>query len=530
MTMTMPLAQQISYQAPGAGSVQTDVQSKLREFVSVKDFGAVGDGVTDDTVAIQAAIDSLTNGGVVFIPSGAYITTAELSINVPGVTIQGQGCGDKLFSTTGAASRIRSSALTGSVIRAKAINTRIIGVSIEATTERQNAARDTSAAGYNAGLRFEGADAANSTDRVVGSLVDNVKVSGQPNDGIIFVAGCFQSAVRDSYVYLNGGSGVVVDAGLRTGRTNLSAPGPITLENVVSHFNEGSGFVFGNPSDDATAVVPSLRIVAINCESLSNNVNTTGGITYEAASWYVRGDNIAMLQCAATCSNKVGTPNHHIGIALAGRVQKYFGFRFLSVSRPIKIINYAGVTNSGIDFDQFQIRSITSAQVCELSAPTVGVSLVTDDIIDMPSITNFVTTTAIDGLRIKRRGSETSQNQSRNLDYASTGNIVLADDAATSVEFSASGTFGIVLISGPTTSARPSLVAFRVGSSNYVSVLAGIMNGTTGVLTGTTGPDANVSISTDAGNNRLYIENRSGSSRTFRLTFFSMQNGVLLVS
>jgi len=63
------------------------VENRLRDTVSVKDFGAVGDGVTDDTAAIQAAIDS---GKSVYMPSGIYLISSTL--NVPsGLTLKGEG-------------------------------------------------------------------------------------------------------------------------------------------------------------------------------------------------------------------------------------------------------------------------------------------------------------------------------------------------------------------------------------------------------------------------------------------------------
>lgn len=60
--------------------------SNFRAFdcINVLDFGAKGDGVTDDTNAIQSAINSLageTRGGVVFLPKGTYIISKSININ-----------------------------------------------------------------------------------------------------------------------------------------------------------------------------------------------------------------------------------------------------------------------------------------------------------------------------------------------------------------------------------------------------------------------------------------------------------------
>ena len=59
------------------------------DYVNVKDFGAVGDGVVDDTTAIQAAVDE---GGTVFLPKGIYKITSTIDITNPGcLTILGEG-------------------------------------------------------------------------------------------------------------------------------------------------------------------------------------------------------------------------------------------------------------------------------------------------------------------------------------------------------------------------------------------------------------------------------------------------------
>jgi parallel beta-helix repeat protein len=47
---------------------------------NVKDFGAVGDGVADDTSEIQDALNQAGNGGTILFPPGIYLITASLSI------------------------------------------------------------------------------------------------------------------------------------------------------------------------------------------------------------------------------------------------------------------------------------------------------------------------------------------------------------------------------------------------------------------------------------------------------------------
>lgn len=94
----------VTFSAPSTrfGAASTNVQTYLAELdnrltqaVNVKDpeFGATGDGVTDDTAAIQAAAAALVDGGpsVLYFPPGIYIVSGTINIARRGAIVRGAG-------------------------------------------------------------------------------------------------------------------------------------------------------------------------------------------------------------------------------------------------------------------------------------------------------------------------------------------------------------------------------------------------------------------------------------------------------
>jgi len=74
-------ADNIAYTFDNSAAEARTISDKLNEIVSVKDFGAVGDGVTDDTAAIQAATTSAAaTGNVVWFPAGIYRLLSAISL------------------------------------------------------------------------------------------------------------------------------------------------------------------------------------------------------------------------------------------------------------------------------------------------------------------------------------------------------------------------------------------------------------------------------------------------------------------
>jgi hypothetical protein len=77
---TFVQAVQVKFLAAGAGAVSRDLQARGRDIVSVKDYGAVGDGTTNDTTAIQAATTAGA-GRTVLFPSATYKLTAAITVS-----------------------------------------------------------------------------------------------------------------------------------------------------------------------------------------------------------------------------------------------------------------------------------------------------------------------------------------------------------------------------------------------------------------------------------------------------------------
>lgn len=91
MTMTKPTSEQVTFTSAGAGAALRNLVDKVRENVSVKDFGAVGDGIADDTAAIMAADAAAAIAGKrVYFPAGTYNVAGRTVPLAPSVTWIGE--------------------------------------------------------------------------------------------------------------------------------------------------------------------------------------------------------------------------------------------------------------------------------------------------------------------------------------------------------------------------------------------------------------------------------------------------------
>jgi hypothetical protein len=122
-------ATKLAFTQAGTGAVARTVDSKLEDVVSVKDFGAVGDGVTNDTAAIQAALTYASSiYATVLFPTGTYLVSATL--NAGNASIQGGDSGQATIKYTGSSNLFGAVTAKGIAFEGPGKGTASIGILI----------------------------------------------------------------------------------------------------------------------------------------------------------------------------------------------------------------------------------------------------------------------------------------------------------------------------------------------------------------------------------------------------------------
>jgi acetolactate synthase small subunit len=176
-------ASQVTYIPAGASAVATNVQAKLRETVSVKDFGATGDGITNDTAAIQAALNSGAN--TIYFPAGTYIVTEDgSSYALRPLSNQ------KIIGAGRGATIIKLANNQGSF-------SRVFGVLSKTNVTIQSLTVDGNKANQTAGFEQQHGIFINASSNV---LVIDVQVKETRGDNIYWYGNCQNCSVVDSWL------------------------------------------------------------------------------------------------------------------------------------------------------------------------------------------------------------------------------------------------------------------------------------------------------------------------------------------
>jgi len=218
--------------------------------LNVKNFGAMGNGTTDDTAAIQAAINGLpSTGGTVEVPAGTYMINALVGISLHSHT--------RLLLDTGAVLQaIPNSAQRYWVVKAWGVNN----------------------------VEIAGG-------RIVGERTQHLGTTGEWGYGINISASS-SVYVHDIAVSNSWGDGILVGAS-GSGTTLVRSYG-VTLNNVTSNNNRRQGL----------SILPAQQVYVVNSTfSGSNGAAPQAGIDIEPAT---QGTTLQVRLENTTLSNNIG--------------------------------------------------------------------------------------------------------------------------------------------------------------------------------------------------------------------------------
>jgi hypothetical protein len=235
---------------------------------NVKDFGALGDGHSDDTQALQAAIDaaSAAGGGTVVMPAGTYIVSAQASGSALVIKDNVRLEGDATDRATLKLANGSSADIDG-ILRANGDGIGVSNLAIDGNRAHTtgvvsdlslgdgaqltlNYVHATNASGYGLDLRAEGGQV----------QANKAYVDYNGLDGVT-AAGLVGSALNDLIVRDNDGNG-------------LATQGAVTVQDINSTSNQGYGVAVQGDDNGHAAQLISGSITG----------NRTGGVLIDEAS------------------------------------------------------------------------------------------------------------------------------------------------------------------------------------------------------------------------------------------------------
>jgi parallel beta-helix repeat protein len=182
--------------APGASSATI---AQPPNSINVKDFGATGNGSTDDQTALQAAFNAAAaQGKSVYIPPGTYNHSGVLTAN--GVAVSGAGAGTNLVATNPSEEAIKlgSNASLANLETSTSAGSRDSQpdeAAVDVTGANDSVSNVTTLGAESNGIRLDGASGA----KITGNLVQ-----GSNADGIALMNGSTNNTISGNEVYQAG--------------------------------------------------------------------------------------------------------------------------------------------------------------------------------------------------------------------------------------------------------------------------------------------------------------------------------------